>query len=512
MRDLKQSTPEPVRLFLTLASDHVTGATGKALTVTLAKPGAGFAAAAGAVTERGHGWYDYTPTAGEVDTLGELAIHATAADCDPADRAVLVVTATAADAYAGTAAAIAALATTDLLVVNGWSSCTAASYTGELLAGAEIRILIGNFYAIAGSPTPQLDTLSPSAHTLSLGTLTAAGYIGDPVVMDETRDALIVTVVPGLTGSTTAGTLTLLIAWDAAGNQVNLTVDLPACAAGYTYPCVVAGDGSLRALGATRWGAARLATPQAAADAAIGVRLNGESYLASATDAQTARDAAQGAQLQALSAHLLGVRDWVPAGFALAYSAGLPPGAQIQLDAVKLENSGRYLAFAESIPLATLTPGPAGGTLTVDPGWVGSVRGAGVRVTTVLGEGEVLPPGRLSFTVTTGYGPQTFAADLPGALPNNKDMLLTADGGIVTESQHWSRGDQRGAAAVWAHLIEAGYSAEELMRLAISILCGLVAGSGTNTLSFRDIANTKARVTLTVDGQGNRTGVVLDAS
>lgn len=85
MRVLKQSTAYDFKVFMTLSSDHVTGATGLTLTVTAAKANAAFASIAPAVTERGNGWYDLALTAAHTDTVGDLALHVTAAGADPAD-------------------------------------------------------------------------------------------------------------------------------------------------------------------------------------------------------------------------------------------------------------------------------------------------------------------------------------------------------------------------------------------------------------------------------------------
>jgi hypothetical protein len=50
------------------------------------------------------------------------------------------------------------------------------------------------------------------------------------------------------------------------------------------------------------------------------------------------------------------------------------------------------------------------------------------------------------------------------------------------------------------------------MRLFASVLLGKVSGAGTETEVFRDINDTKDRVTATVDAQGNRTNIDRDAS
>jgi len=81
----QNATSTTLDFLLVLASDHITGATGKTVTVTLCKSGGAFAASAGSVTEKGNGWYAYTPTAVEINTVGPLLLHATASACDPRD-------------------------------------------------------------------------------------------------------------------------------------------------------------------------------------------------------------------------------------------------------------------------------------------------------------------------------------------------------------------------------------------------------------------------------------------
>src|SRR5207248_2618093 len=66
-----------------------TGATGKAPTVKISKNGASGVTPSGAITEIDSvnlpGWYQVAANATDADTLGSLALHATATACDPAD-------------------------------------------------------------------------------------------------------------------------------------------------------------------------------------------------------------------------------------------------------------------------------------------------------------------------------------------------------------------------------------------------------------------------------------------
>ncbi len=72
-------------VFLTSASDHVTGLTGATLSVSISKDGGAFSSISPTVTERGNGWYNIALTTAHTDTLGDLVLRATAAGADPID-------------------------------------------------------------------------------------------------------------------------------------------------------------------------------------------------------------------------------------------------------------------------------------------------------------------------------------------------------------------------------------------------------------------------------------------
>jgi hypothetical protein len=67
------------------SADHISGLTGATVTVTLSKAGAAFGAAAGTVTEVANGHYKVAYTTADLNTLGDLAVHATATSGDPTD-------------------------------------------------------------------------------------------------------------------------------------------------------------------------------------------------------------------------------------------------------------------------------------------------------------------------------------------------------------------------------------------------------------------------------------------
>src|SRR5437660_9458263 len=82
---IQQSQTYTLTFLVVLSADHVSPATGKTVTVNLSKAGGAFAAAAGAVSEIGNGWYKGPLTAADTNALGDLAVNATATACDPRD-------------------------------------------------------------------------------------------------------------------------------------------------------------------------------------------------------------------------------------------------------------------------------------------------------------------------------------------------------------------------------------------------------------------------------------------
>jgi len=60
--------------------------------------------------------------------------------------------------------------------------------------------------------------------------------------------------------------------------------------------------------------------------------------------------------------------------------------------------------------------------------------------------------------------------------------------------------------------VETGVTLREALRIALSVLAGKLSGANTNTPAFRDINDTKDRLTATTDVHGNRLTVTVDAA
>jgi hypothetical protein len=88
---LKLSNNYTRKFLMVQASDHITGATGATVTVTLSKGAggsfAGNSGGSGAITEIANGVYQVALTGTDTNTLGDLWIHCTGTSptCDPTD-------------------------------------------------------------------------------------------------------------------------------------------------------------------------------------------------------------------------------------------------------------------------------------------------------------------------------------------------------------------------------------------------------------------------------------------
>lgn len=64
--------------------------------------------------------------------------------------------------------------------------------------------------------------------------------------------------------------------------------------------------------------------------------------------------------------------------------------------------------------------------------------------------------------------------------------------------------------SMWATIMEGSHTARDFMRGFAATLLGKASGMSTTTAVFRDIDDTKDRVTATVDSDGNRSAVTTD--
>jgi hypothetical protein len=66
--------------------------------------------------------------------------------------------------------------------------------------------------------------------------------------------------------------------------------------------------------------------------------------------------------------------------------------------------------------------------------------------------------------------------------------------------------------AVLDEVVEGTWTLRQLLRIVAAALAGKLSGAATDTVTIRDLDDSKDRITATVDQDGNRTAVALDAS
>ena len=63
-----------------------------------------------------------------------------------------------------------------------------------------------------------------------------------------------------------------------------------------------------------------------------------------------------------------------------------------------------------------------------------------------------------------------------------------------------------------ANGVESSYTPRQALRLILAALAGKISGAATTNVKIRDVGDTKDRIDATVDADGNRTAVTLDAT
>ena len=68
------------------------------------------------------------------------------------------------------------------------------------------------------------------------------------------------------------------------------------------------------------------------------------------------------------------------------------------------------------------------------------------------------------------------------------------------------------ADAVHDEVVESTLTLRQIVRVMLAVLAGKASGGGTDTVTFRDYADGKNRVTATVTTDGDRTAITLDGT
>ena len=195
--------------FLMVGTDHLTGVTGQSPTVRFSKAGATtFSTATQAVTEMQYGWYKLTLATNNVDTIGELAVHATATNGDDMDEKHYVGPVPANVTYWASATILTPTVAGAPLVDTGyWSGITSTATTGRPfvnvthLASATISTAVAHL----GVNVIQAATVGWLSGAIASGTF-AASSIDANAMATSARDEIVDQVWDELIAAHTATT------------------------------------------------------------------------------------------------------------------------------------------------------------------------------------------------------------------------------------------------------------------------------------------------------------------
>ncbi len=65
---------------------------------------------------------------------------------------------------------------------------------------------------------------------------------------------------------------------------------------------------------------------------------------------------------------------------------------------------------------------------------------------------------------------------------------------------------------IGSEIVEGTYTRDDILRIIAAALAGETSGSGTPTVTITGLDGATTRITATVDGNGNRTGMTLDGA
>lgn len=170
----------------------------------------------------------------------------------------------------------------------------------------------------------------------------------------------------------------------------------------------------------------------------------------------------------------------------------------VQMAAALLGSCTVSASLKGSIQMASSLAGSGNFTASIKiiAGVVASITGSGSVTANLKGKASLAA----DITPFTDLSPENLAASVWNSLAASYNSV-----GTMGEKVN----DAGSAANPWTEVIESGYTAAEILRILAAVAAGKSSGQPT-TVVFRDLGDTKNRVSGTVDSSGNRTGVTID--
>jgi len=104
-----------------------------------------------------------------------------------------------------------------------------------------------------------------------------------------------------------------------------------------------------------------------------------------------------------------------------------------------------------------------------------------------------------------------FSVVLSGGNNNVADVFIPNPVSVISNNSA-GLAEATATDAVWNEVLEGGYTARELVRIMASALAGKLSGAASANVKIRDLADSKNRIDATVDPDGNRIAVSIDAT
>jgi hypothetical protein len=384
----------------------------------------------------------------------------------------------------------------DVNVVD-WKGSTAAAMTGDAFArvGAPAGASVSADIAAINAKTTNLPS-SPaavgSAMTLTSGERTAIANEVEAQIIDETDSEKVLTAITDKIAAVNPDLAGLTVSAIAAGVRVNLATELG------RIDATVSSRSSHSAGDVWAVGTRRLSDGTNIV-LAKGVGVTGFNDLSAAqvnAEADTALADYDGPTHAELTAELATSDDAVLAQVALVKSktdnlpsdpadagvmAGLIAGVEAKVDIVD--------TVVDAVLVDTAEIGAAGAGLSAVPwnaAWDAEVQSEAADA-------------------LAAYDPPTHA-ELTGGLAGADDAVLAAIAALTIPSA------SANAAAVLEAAFEGAETVQDFLRLSRAVLYGESDGQGTTTVHYRNLSDSKNRIIGTIDDDGNRTAVTLDAT
>jgi hypothetical protein len=119
----------------------------------------------------------------------------------------------------------------------------------------------------------------------------------------------------------------------------------------------------------------------------------------------------------------------------------------------------------------------------------------------------------------TGYDPAAHRADAVVKAQDNIDFgalqktsLSAATPAVTVSDKTGFALSATGVDAILDEVVEGTTTLRKAVNIHTAVLACKASGGGTDTLVYRDVADSKPRVTLTVDADGNRSAATLDGA